>query len=110
MFTSANITAFSSGCPEVASSVAYLETRVYNPGFPDHNKYLSTLKQVAFWRFDEDGAVLKYDAWIPNLGEWDFLALGNKNITNPLMQRQIIGGVCNLVQQRCQGKDQQYSK
>ena len=110
VWTSAKIVSFASGCAEVASSVVYLETRVYKPGTPDHNKYLSTLKQVAFWRFDDEGAVLKYDAWIPNLGEWDYLALGQKNISNPVMQGQIIGGVCPLVQQRCQGKDQQYSR
>jgi hypothetical protein len=26
--------------------------------------------QIAFWKFDEKGAVLKYDAWITNLNTW----------------------------------------
>ncbi|KAG9242310.1 hypothetical protein BJ878DRAFT_178465 [Calycina marina] len=108
VFTSAKVIEFSCGCAEVASSVAYLETRVYAPGAPDHNKYLSTLKQVAFWKFDKHGAVLFYDAWIPNLDQWDFLALGHKNVSNPVIQSQIIRGVCSIVQQRCVGKDQQY--
>jgi hypothetical protein len=37
---------FSSGCPEVAASVAWLETRVDNANLSTNGQYLSTLKQV----------------------------------------------------------------
>ncbi|OCL04344.1 hypothetical protein AOQ84DRAFT_226094 [Glonium stellatum] len=34
---------------------------------PDFGKHLTYLKEIAFWKFGQDGAVLAYDAWIPNL-------------------------------------------
>jgi hypothetical protein len=69
-FTSINITSFSSQCPEIASSVVYLHATIYHLGAEDHGKYISTLKEIAFWRFDDADAVLYYDAWIPNLLLW----------------------------------------
>jgi len=66
--------------------------------------------QVAFWRFDNNGAVVSYDAWIPNLGNWDFLAEGQQNLTNPYVQAATIQGICPIIQDRCQGKDQQYAE
>lgn len=65
--TSYKIVEFSTECRDVASSVVYLYCSVVKPGHPDHGKPLAPLKQVAFWKFDDTGAVLKYDAWIPNL-------------------------------------------
>ena len=76
----------------------------------NNGQYLSTLKQVAFWRFDDDGAVTAYDAWIPNLSDWDFLAEGRQNISNPFIQELTIQYLCPLIMQRCQGKDQQYTE
>jgi len=31
---------------------------------------------MAFWKFDDEGAVLKYDAWIANLNDWVQVATG----------------------------------
>jgi hypothetical protein len=59
-FTNATIHSFSSQCPEVASSVVYLNTTVVKPGDPTDGQYTSTLKEVAFWRFDDASAVLYY--------------------------------------------------
>lgn len=46
VFSKATVVEFSSGCPEVAASVSYLETKVDNKDLPNHEQYLSTLKQV----------------------------------------------------------------
>ncbi|KAG4439119.1 hypothetical protein IFR05_005406 [Cadophora sp. M221] len=109
VFTSAKVVSFSSGCADVAASVAYLETRVLNPNSTDNGKYLSTLKQVAFWRFDKDGAVIAYDAWIPNLNIWNFLARGEADITNPFVQQAFIQRICPTIQGLCTGANQQYT-
>ncbi|MCJ1479306.1 hypothetical protein MMC13_007991 [Lambiella insularis] len=103
------ITSFQSGCPEVASSVVYLVCNVTSPGQPDDGKYIGTLKQVANWHFDKDGAVTYYDAWIPNLQNWTQLALGSLDINNPEVQAGSIEGVCSEIQQRCIGSNAQYS-
>jgi hypothetical protein len=50
VFSSAKVVSFSSGCPEVAASVAWLETRVDHPNSTNDGEYLSTLKQVCFPR------------------------------------------------------------
>jgi hypothetical protein len=54
--------------------------------------------------------VASYDAWIPNLADWDFLAEGQKNITNPYVQAATIQGLCPIIQQRCVGANQQYTE
>jgi hypothetical protein len=46
VFSKATVVEFSSGCPEVAASVAWLETRVDNANLSTDGQYLSTLKQV----------------------------------------------------------------
>lgn len=46
VFSKATVVEFSSGCPEVAASVAWLETRVDNANLTTNGQYLSTLKQV----------------------------------------------------------------
>lgn len=43
------------------------DARVLNQSRPDFGKHLTYLKEIAFWKFGQDGAVLAYDAWIPNL-------------------------------------------
>lgn len=51
----AEITHFSSQCPEVAASVVYLRTSVFHPGAPNDGKYSSTLKQVSNVSFRKNG-------------------------------------------------------
>jgi hypothetical protein len=46
VFSKATVVEFSSGCPEVAASVAWLETKVDNANLTNNGQYLSTLKQV----------------------------------------------------------------
>jgi hypothetical protein len=64
--------------------------------------------QVAFWKFDDCGAVLKYDAWIPNLNDWIVAGLGI-NINNPQVAAQSIEQLCGGTQQRCTGSNSQWS-
>lgn len=45
-FLKAEVTHFTSGCPEIASSVVYLREGIYHPGSPDDGKIITTLKQV----------------------------------------------------------------
>lgn len=45
-WTSAKIVSFTSGCPEIASSVVYGSTEGVNPNTSTYGKYLTTLKQV----------------------------------------------------------------
>jgi hypothetical protein len=108
-FTSAKVVEFTSGCPEVATSVAYLETRVDNPNATNNGAYLSTLKEIAFWRFDDTGAVAFYDAWIPNLALWNTLSEGGADFSNPFVQVATIHQLCPVIQERCVGANQQYS-
>ena len=51
-FTRATINHFSSQCAEIASSVVYLDATVVDPGAANDGSYVSTLKEVAFWRFE----------------------------------------------------------
>lgn len=53
--------------------------------------------------------MVSYDAWIPNLGDWNFLAEGQKNLTSPYVQAAVIDTICPVIQDRCQGADQQYA-
>ena len=64
--------------------------------------------QVAFWRFDEHGAVLKYDAWIPNLNVWIEASTG-VSISNPQFDTQSIQQLCAVTQQRCTGSNTQWT-
>ena len=45
-WTSAKVVEFTSGCPEVASSVVYGATTVVNASSPDYGKYITSIKQV----------------------------------------------------------------
>lgn len=122
--TSFRITEFSTACAGVAASVVYLFCSVVNPGAPDDGTALAPLKQVsttaaspdvsdppvqvAFWKFDHRGAVLKYDAWIPNLNAWVEASMG-VDVTNPEFQAGSIEGLCDLTQVRCNGTNTQWS-
>ncbi|CAI4214379.1 unnamed protein product [Parascedosporium putredinis] len=79
--TSYKIVEFSSGCPEVAASVVYLYCNVVDPGTPHHGKALAPLRQVAFWKFDDEGAVIN----------------------------QSIQSICAVTQATCRGANQQWS-
>ena len=59
------VTHFTSGCPEVASST--VEFTVTNVVGPLNGTLITKLKQIAFWRFDTNGRIVAYDAWIPGL-------------------------------------------
>lgn len=64
--------------------------------------------QVAFWKFDEQGAVLKYDAWIPNLNAWVEASM-DISISNPQYEMETIQELCTLTQQRCTGSNTQWT-
>ncbi|KAG7001359.1 hypothetical protein G7Y79_00032g067120 [Physcia stellaris] len=84
-FSKAQIVEFSSECPDVAASVVYFT------------------ESIAFWEFDDKGAVSKYDAWVPNLGIYHPL-------TNPARTNaETINLVCSTVQAECTGKNAQYA-
>ena len=60
--------------------------------------------QVAFWKFDDAGAVLEYEAWIPSLR----LFTNSSSAVQPT-NAQVIQGLCGTTQQLCQGPNAQYS-
>jgi hypothetical protein len=64
--------------------------------------------QVAFWKFDRDGAVLKYDAWVTNLNAWIEASSGIP-INNPQLDAGTIEQVCAVTQQRCTGSNTQWT-
>jgi hypothetical protein len=64
--------------------------------------------QVAFWKFDEVGAVLKYDAWIPNLNTW-VETTEAAPVTSPTYQALSIQVLCAVTQMRCTGANTQWS-
>ncbi|XMA09734.1 hypothetical protein WAI453_002525 [Rhynchosporium graminicola] len=61
------------------------------------------------WRFDKHGAVIAFDAWIPNLNIWNFLTRGEADITNPFVQQAFIERICPAIQGLCTGAIQQYT-
>ncbi|KAL0571009.1 hypothetical protein V5O48_010956 [Marasmius crinis-equi] len=107
----AEIAEFTSGCANVATSVVYLhagEVDQATGGLKPGAKSVP-LKQVAFWRFDDDGLVLKYDAWIPTLQNWISTATGI-DYNSPLVQTGAVATtICPTIQKNCQGEYQQYS-
>ncbi|KAK0645039.1 hypothetical protein DIS24_g8287 [Lasiodiplodia hormozganensis] len=106
----ADVVAFASGCPEVAASVVYLKGGPVNnvtggliPGSPT-----TTLKQIAFWKFDAQGLVQQYDAWIPNLQLWTRVANGIDFENRTIQQGTVVQSLCPTIQKQCTGKDQVY--
>ncbi|PVH70810.1 hypothetical protein DL98DRAFT_617937, partial [Cadophora sp. DSE1049] len=106
VISSAKIVEFSSRYPEVAASVVYLETRINSASLPNQGQYLSTLKQVVFWRFDDKGAVLSYNAWIPNLNLW---VGGQVDFANLSVQAETIQNLCPVIQRRCTDANKQHN-
>ena len=64
--------------------------------------------QVAFWRFDEQGLVSRYHAWIPNLQAWTTAATG-VDFRNLVVQKGAAAAICPGIQQNCKGDNKQYS-
>jgi len=64
--------------------------------------------QVSFWKFDKDGAVLKYDTWIPNLNAWIEASTGIP-ISNPQLEAGTLQQLCAVTQQRCTGSNTQWT-
>lgn len=110
-FSKIQIISFQSECPNVASSVVYITSSVIHPGAPDDGKFISILKQVAFWEFDDSGAVLKYDAWIPNLALYNAQAnnANSANLTTAQTEAATIATLCGEVQNECKGPNAQYN-
>ncbi|KAJ7749761.1 hypothetical protein B0H14DRAFT_2982752 [Mycena olivaceomarginata] len=105
--TNATLVEFTSGCPEVAASTVYLNVSTINPD-NSTGPFIAVLKQVAFWRFDAEGAVLKYDAWIPNLDPFTNLLHGFDSNSVAGMTN-IIGGICQLQETTCVGNNAVYN-
>lgn len=108
-FYKAEVVEFTSGCPEVASSLVYLRTGHVDPKTKalDESKPTTTLAQVAFWRFDDQGRVLKYHAWVPNLQRWTRVAIG-QDFDNVFTQKLTSAVLCPTIQKQCAGKNKQY--
>lgn len=106
-WTSMDVTSFSSECPEVAASKVKIGTSIVNPGHPDDGKYMSTLVQTAFWRFDDEGAVIAYDADLPQLGKW-FSKAYDADFTDRATQIQTINNLCVDTMNFCVGSNQQF--
>ncbi|KAJ0125253.1 hypothetical protein J7T55_006598 [Diaporthe amygdali] len=106
-WTNDTITHFVSECPEVAATVVYGRTMGVNASVPStYQKQVSTIKQIAFWRFDDTGAVLKYDAWLPTLQQWWNTThdVAHYPIDEVLVRQQL----CQTTQVQCTGADKQW--
>ena len=132
-FSKIQIVSFQSQCANVASSVVYFTSSVFNPNATNNGDFFSTLKQVrlafppaqpnhvdgiltlylqvAFWEFDDSGAVLKYDAWIPNLGLYyqEGSPTPGGNVSSADIQAATIKSLCDSVQSECTGSNTQYN-
>ncbi|EME40182.1 hypothetical protein DOTSEDRAFT_56437 [Dothistroma septosporum NZE10] len=107
-FYDAQVVDFVSSCPSVASSLVYFRTgSVDMLGKLNKSLPTTTLSQVSFWHFNPAGEVDKYQSWVPNLQAWTKASSGI-DYTNQQVQDAVAGGLCPTVQQRCQGKDQQF--
>ncbi|MCJ1243216.1 hypothetical protein MMC30_000413 [Trapelia coarctata] len=105
-WTSFEIRSFTSGCPEVASSVVYGKTTGVNPNASSYGQHITTIKQIVFWRFDDAGSVIYYDAWIPNLKTYTRLQFGVAS--SPAVNAASIEQLCARAQTVCTGANQQY--
>ena len=98
-WTSAQLAHFTSGCPEVAASVVYGGTTGVNSSFTaTYNQTITTIKQIAFWRFDDQGRVMYYDAWLPSLESYTSLVFGAPS-TNTTLQGATISSLCASTQE-----------
>nr|GAT43385.1 predicted protein [Mycena chlorophos] len=65
------------------------------------------LKQVAFWHFDDDGAVLDYDAWIPNIPKQ--VNLTQPGFFTPKGMNNTLNTLCAAQASTCVGANQVYT-
>ncbi|KAJ6579197.1 hypothetical protein DFH09DRAFT_1246204 [Mycena vulgaris] len=122
--TNATLVEFTSGCPEVAASTVYLTTSTINADNStgafisrcvmslEVTWYVSCVStQIAFWHFDADGAVLKYDAWIPSLDLFSSASHGGPGFDpySPAAMNSTIDGVCGLQAKTCVGNNTVYN-
>lgn len=129
-WTSFEVVSFTSGCPEVASSVVYGKTTGVNPNASTFGQHVTTIKQVrqcaaskaqpfpaqdkltidpcqiVFWRFDDAGSVIFYDAWIPSLKKYARLQFGVQ--PSPAFHAASIERLCTATQALCTGANIQY--
>ncbi|KAJ6570578.1 hypothetical protein DFH09DRAFT_1153830, partial [Mycena vulgaris] len=105
--SNAKLVEFTSGCPEIAASTVYLSVSTINPD-NSTGPFISALKQIAFWRFDAEGAVLNYDAWIPDLDLFSPLSRGYDQYTLAGMNTTI-QGICALQATTCVGNNTVYN-
>lgn len=64
--------------------------------------------QIAFWKFNEKGEVIAYDAWIPNLQRWTEISNG-VNFGSSVVGVALPIAICPQIQKRCNGTNEQYS-
>ncbi|QDS68577.1 hypothetical protein FKW77_000561 [Venturia effusa] len=103
-FHKAEVSEFTSGCPEIAASVVNLRTgKFVNGTHVPGTKYETTLKQ-----FNDKGEVVAYDAWIPNLQRWTTIANGI-DFNSKLVGMGIPIGICPEIQKRCKDGNQQFT-
>jgi hypothetical protein len=109
-FWRADVTEFSSQCPEIASSVVNLRTaKIGKDGkIVPNSGYETTLKQIAFFKFDSAGKVIAYDAWIPNLQRWTEIANGIP-FDSALVGYALPAVLCPQIQKRCTGQNSQFN-
>ncbi|KAM5528490.1 hypothetical protein FOXYSP1_18971 [Fusarium oxysporum f. sp. phaseoli] len=109
IFSEAKIVEFNSGCSDVATSTVYLKLSkvdIANPTVPI--QFVTYLKQIAFWRFNEEGEITHYDAWIPNLQAFVERNFGEP-LSNPGAQAGFKQTICGLAMQRCVGPNVQWN-
>jgi len=106
----AEVVEFTSGCADIASSVVYLKAGIVDAqtAQPIPGGNTTILKQIAFWRFDENGLVLQYDAYIANLQLWTVTATGIDYSQRPIQEGAISRQICPQILQRCTGENEQY--
>ncbi|KAF7377367.1 Secreted protein [Mycena sanguinolenta] len=104
--SNATLVEFTSGCPEVAASTVWLTVSTINSD-NSTGPFITALKQTAFWRFDDEGAVLQYEAWIPDLDLFSPLDHGYDQYTLDGMNRTI-QGICALQDTTCVGSNTVY--
>lgn len=66
---------------------------------------LTRTLQIAFWRFDDQGQVLKYHAWIPNLQAWVQAVMG---IDPRIFSIPAVATICPQIRKQCKGPNRQY--
>ncbi|KAF7300304.1 hypothetical protein HMN09_00913600 [Mycena chlorophos] len=106
VFSSADVVEFVSGCPQVAASTVYFTDRTLNADNTT-GELVSMLKQVAFWHFDDDGAVLDYDAWIPNIPKQ--VNLTQPGFFTPQGMNITLNTLCAAQASTCVGANQVYT-